>query len=119
MTLRADLKAAFEASEQFTWSPQGDIALGSLPVVIGRYGGTGPDQRPITELIVLTGSLLSKDPYLDRGRETAEWIERARAVILTVADAYPDELPVAALHNWSIPQSENQFVGAMIRVLGS
>ena len=120
MTLRNDLKAAFDADPTFTWCEPGDLALGSLPIVFARYGGSGPDARPVTELVLLTGSNLSKNPYETDGVGIEARVEAVKAIVRDVPDAYPDELPVLPVHAWpGATGSPNTYVGALVRVVGA
>ena len=128
MSLQSDIRAAVEAAPNFRLTdPRGpslSFADGK-PSVIVRY--SGHDIRPkglveATDVLVITGALLSKDPYVLDGKAVADWVGELITIIYEEGGvAFPEERNVTALHAYTVGDEADgrQFVGALIRVIGA
>ena len=123
MSLLSDVRDAFDADSTFSLSDPRSQKVNDLPTVIVRYGGR-EEGRNLCDVILLTGKIVTKDPYTEGSKDTEELVEDAVQVILDATDCpFPERFPIVALHDFKIggssdPQQRggSSYVGAMIRV---
>ena len=119
MSLQSDIDDALKASSEFKWSNWGVPDL-SAPRVTGavmtRYGGRSPINaraRTVVEVALLWSTTADPEAYL--GLDDA--VEALLDLLYGVNNAYPELLPVDAIHDWTpVKGGRNTYVGAMLRV---
>ena len=131
MSLRSDIGAALDASDDFAYSEWGHPVLDGLPTkpaVMTRYGGrqvVNGFMRPVVEVVLLYNMVQKSDAY--DGLEEA--VDTLTEVLNDVVDCYPELLPVTALHDFEVvrrsaqssrtTKAVNTYVGAIVRCLGA
>ena len=122
MSLRSDIAAALDASDDFEYSEWGRPVLDGMPAkpaVMTRYGGKQVVEgflRHTVEVVMFYNLARRSDAY--DGLEDA--VDTLTAVLNGVDDCYPELLSVTAIHDFKVTdKAQNAYVGASVSCVGA
>ena len=122
MSLRSDIAAALDASDDFEYSEWGRPVLDGIPTkpaVMTRYGGrqvVNGFLRHTVDVVMLYNTARRSDAY--DGLEDA--VDDLTEVLNGVDDCYPELLAVEAIHGFKVTdKGQNTYVGATVSCVGA